>query len=251
MGFSETVADAGINLLNVDEAPTRTDSFFKKVQFSLLFIGIREYTTAGYAFQSIFEDNFKYAYVNLENFPAPGIPLSGANVPIPTSAVNGFYTSFLVNENNVFSNADFSHIFCGFYDLDIAFTTAGTAYSFDFTDFLIDAGNANPFQGVFTDTSANLITLNRIGVTCETFTSRNGCNAETTELTINGIPTVTPATKTIQYVLFDSASGNSILEAEYSNRLGIKETVTTQTTTMHSINYDSVENKGYEGAFEV
>ena len=75
--------------------------------------------------------------------------------------------------------------------------------------------------------------------------------AQTTQLTINGIPTVSPATKTIQYVLFDSQSGNSILDPAYSNRLGIKETVTTQTTTMHSINYDSVENKGYEGAFEV
>ena len=133
VAFSETAADAGINLINTDVAPTRSDSFFKKVQFSLLFIGIREYTTAGYAFQPIFEDNFKYAYVNLIFTPAPGTLLTGVNVPITTAtaATNNFYTSFLANEdNNQFSNSDISHIFCGFYDLDIAYATAGTAYTF-------------------------------------------------------------------------------------------------------------------------
>ena len=98
VGFSETVADAGINLQNFDEAPQRTDSFFKKVQFSLLFIGIREYTTAGYAFQSWFMDNFKYAYVNLETTPATA--LTGVNVPLANAATNGFYSAFLLNEEN-------------------------------------------------------------------------------------------------------------------------------------------------------
>ena len=112
------------------------------------------------------------------------------------------------------------------------------------------------FVGEFRDTtlatSTNALTITNIGLTCETFTSRDGCTSQTTELVINGVPTVTPATATIQYVLFEStAPATSNLDPEYTNRLGIREVVTTQTTTTHTIMYDSVENKGYEGAFEV
>ena len=116
--ISETADAYGIELI-LNNGQSSADNYIKKIQMSMVFIGLREYVDTSYPDQILYPNNFIYNYA--DKF------LDGTTASIPIGTVNilqtgggTFYDAFVLVENTFTSNS-ISHIFCGIYSIDLRY----------------------------------------------------------------------------------------------------------------------------------
>ena len=158
------------------------------------------------------------------------------------TTIDTFYTTF--DNGNAMLNNAVSHFFCGVYNLKLQLESLANTgvYSFEFNDIDLENNEVN-----FGDTDTNGVIVDEIGFTCEMFTLRDSCNVDSNDVALDGIPTFSPANTDADFIVFPAAS----IFTDFTNVLGILQTTSTASTVIYTINYQSIENKGYEGAFRM